>query len=124
MPDLSKILMLCAATLCFVSGTLVWRHVTIASGVLILAGILALAAGWFMRDSIDTTSESASTAPGASTMATASTRGTAGVWSSRARAMLAQASRLRDRDAPVSHARTIDRLSRGDDTANSEGSAS
>lgn len=109
MRDIATILLLCAAVLCATAGALVWRHVTIASGVLILAGILAVAAGWFVRDT------------DASSASSIATRGTSGVWSPRAMAILARASRLRDSDAPVSHARTIDRLSR---TVSSESEAS
>lgn len=83
-----------AAVVCVTAGALAWTSVAGAIALLVLALLLALGGGWFWR----TDKHEAGRARGP--------------WRRYPHA-LDRAARLRDSDAPVSHARRIDQATRG-----------
>lgn len=96
-----------AASLFPLAGVLVWTSVFAAGIALLFAGVLLLAAGWFYglaeRGDRDRHEELPSTVDVHETGRARTTR----AWRAYPR-HLVRAARLRDSDAPVSHARRIE----------------
>lgn len=100
-----------AAVVFFTAGALAWTSVSLAGTLLVLAGLLALGGGWFWgrAGSGESADEELPSTVDVPRRATGRDRGP---WRSYPH-HLDRASRLRDSDAPVSHARRIERAAGG-----------
>lgn len=100
-----------AAVVCASAGALAWTSVSLAGTLLVLAGLLAIGGGWFWGRA-ETDGETADEELPSTVDVPRHEAGRARGWRAYP-AHLDRASRLRDSDAPVSHARRIERAAGG-----------